>query len=66
MVYKTQNYWVFGLCPLSGILKTRKNNISETLSVLSSDEGETPTVLDPLERANLNHWTTRVRITMAI
>jgi hypothetical protein len=27
------NYWVFGLCPLSGILKTRKHNVSETGSV---------------------------------
>jgi hypothetical protein len=26
----TQNYWVFGLCPLYGILKTREHNISKT------------------------------------
>jgi hypothetical protein len=26
----SQNYWVFGLCPLSGILETRKHNVSET------------------------------------
>jgi hypothetical protein len=25
-----KNYWGFGLCPSSGILKTRKHNISET------------------------------------
>jgi hypothetical protein len=31
MVYNTQNYWVFGLCPLSGILKIREHNVSETL-----------------------------------
>jgi hypothetical protein len=30
MVHNTQNYWVFGLCPSSGILETRKHNISET------------------------------------
>jgi hypothetical protein len=30
MVYNTQNYWVFGLCPSSGILETRKHNVSET------------------------------------
>jgi hypothetical protein len=28
-----QNYWVFGFCPLSGIPKTRKHNVSETGSV---------------------------------
>jgi hypothetical protein len=31
--YGTKNYWVFGLCPLSSILKTRKHNVSETGSV---------------------------------
>jgi hypothetical protein len=30
MVYNTQNYWVFGLCSTSGILKTTKHNVSET------------------------------------
>jgi hypothetical protein len=30
MVYNTQNYWVFGLCLASGILKTREHNVSET------------------------------------
>jgi hypothetical protein len=29
----TQNYWVFGLCPSSVILETRKHNVSETGSV---------------------------------
>jgi hypothetical protein len=33
MMYNTQNYWVFGLCLLSGILQTRKHNILETESV---------------------------------
>jgi hypothetical protein len=28
-----QNYWVSGLCPSSGILETRKHNVSETGSV---------------------------------
>jgi hypothetical protein len=28
--------------------------------------GETPTLLGPLERANLNNWTTYVSITTAI
>jgi hypothetical protein len=28
-----QNYWVFGLCPSTGILGTRKHDVSETGSV---------------------------------
>jgi hypothetical protein len=53
-----QNHWVFGLCPSSSNLKTRKQNNSKIGSVLSSSgEGgmETPTLMDPLEIANLNH-----------
>jgi hypothetical protein len=36
MVYNTQNYWVFGLFPSSGIVGTRKHDVSETrfISVL--------------------------------
>jgi hypothetical protein len=31
MVYDIQDYWVFGLCPLSRILKKQKKyNVSET------------------------------------
>jgi hypothetical protein len=30
MVYDTQNYWGFGLCPLSGILEIKEHNVSET------------------------------------
>jgi hypothetical protein len=26
----SQNYWIFGLCPSSGILKTKKRNVSES------------------------------------
>jgi hypothetical protein len=54
---RSQNYWVFGLFPSSGILKTRKLDVSETGLFSSSGEGETPTLLGSLERANLNHWT---------
>jgi hypothetical protein len=28
-MYNIQNYWVFGLSPSSGILKTIKHNVSE-------------------------------------
>jgi hypothetical protein len=37
-----QNYWLFGICPSSGILESKKYNVSETgsVSVLrSSDSG---------------------------
>jgi hypothetical protein len=46
---------VFGLCPSSGILKTREHNVLETgpVSVLRW-RGETPTQLSPLERVNLS------------
>jgi hypothetical protein len=61
MVYNTQDYWSFGRCLSSGILETRRHNVSETPSVSVLRRGEeTPTLLGPLERANLNHWTTPV------
>jgi hypothetical protein len=43
MVYDTLNYLVFGLCPSSGILKTREYKVSETLCSLVfriSDDGQ--------------------------
>jgi hypothetical protein len=43
-----------------------REHISETGSLLSSGEGETPTLLGPLKRPNLNQWTTHVSITTAI
>jgi hypothetical protein len=55
VVYKTQNYWVFGFCPSSGILKKLENTVFRKLELfLSSGEGgDTP--LGPLQRANLNN-----------
>jgi isochorismate hydrolase len=43
MVYDTQNYWVSGLCPSSGILNIIKHNILETgsVSVLRCGQGDT-------------------------
>jgi hypothetical protein len=35
MVYKTQNYWVFGLCPSSGTLKTREHSSVNVVTRLS-------------------------------
>jgi hypothetical protein len=43
MVYNTQDYWVFGLCPSSDILKTQKNTFRKLDLFPSSGEGETPT-----------------------
>jgi hypothetical protein len=40
MVYNTQNYWVFGLCPSSGILKIRKHKVSENESDSFPGEGK--------------------------
>jgi hypothetical protein len=58
MVYNIQNYWVYGLYLSSEITNNKKkNNISETWSVFVFRWGEGDTHLDPLERANLNHWT---------
>jgi hypothetical protein len=52
MVYNAQNHWGSRLCPSSGILNTRKHNVSENV-------GKTPTLLErererERERANLN------------
>jgi hypothetical protein len=33
MVYNTKNYWVFGFCPATGILKAREYNVLEIESV---------------------------------
>jgi hypothetical protein len=57
VVYNTQNYWGFGLLPSSGILENKQHGVSELDVFPSSGEG------GPLERANLNHWTTPVRFT---
>jgi hypothetical protein len=56
MVYNTQNYWVFGLFPLSCILENRAFRKLDLFPSSGEDEGEdkkTPTLLGPLERANL-------------
>jgi hypothetical protein len=67
VVCNTQNYWVFALFPSSGILETIKHDVSETgsVSVLGWEGRKTPTQLGPLEGANLNHWTTPVRVSQS-
>jgi hypothetical protein len=52
MMRDIQNYCVFGLCLLFGILKTREQKL-DLLPFLG--ELETCTVLGPLERVNLSH-----------
>jgi hypothetical protein len=50
------NYWVFGLFPLSGILGSRKHDVSLTGRVSVFRWGRnTLTQLDFFERANLNY-----------
>jgi hypothetical protein len=50
-----QNYWVFGLLPSSGILGTRKHDVSETGSVSALRcGGKTPTQLGPLDLTTKN------------
>jgi hypothetical protein len=59
MVCNTQNYWVSALCLSSGILNTTFRKLGP---FPSSGEGrKTPTLLGPLERVNLNHWTSEGR-----
>jgi hypothetical protein len=43
----THNYWIFGLCPSSGILSTREHNVPETGAafVPRGGRGEIPTVI---------------------
>lgn len=50
----TMDYWIFGLCPLPGILnKTEEHNVSETGCFRHQVTGwETPTMLGPFERKN--------------
>jgi hypothetical protein len=63
MMYTTQNYWGFELCPSSGILGDTKHSISETGCFPSQMRGEIATLLGSLERTNFNHMTTPVRFT---
>jgi hypothetical protein len=56
MVYDIQDYWGFGLCPSSGILKNRRTQrFGKWICFRPQVSGqETPTQLGPLERASLN------------
>jgi hypothetical protein len=54
--FESQNYWVSERCPSSGILKTREHRFGKWVCFRPQLSGETPTVLGPLERANLSYW----------
>jgi hypothetical protein len=59
MVYNTQTellgFWTLFIIQYS---KKLENTMFQKLDLfLSSGERETPTLLGPLERANINHWT---------
>jgi hypothetical protein len=56
MVYSTQDYWVFGFFPSSGVLGSRNTTFRKVdLCPFSGEGEETTTQLGSLERANLNH-----------
>jgi hypothetical protein len=53
MVYNTYDYWVFWTFPSSGILETRKHDISETgcfRPQVKLGGNKTPTQLGPFEK----------------
>jgi hypothetical protein len=63
-----QNYWAFGLSPLSGVLGSRNMTFQKLdLFPSSGEDGQKiPAQLGPSERVNLNHWTTPVRVTQLL
>jgi hypothetical protein len=61
MVNNTRNFWVSGLYPSSGVWPTttfRKLDLFPSSGKRGGRGKKTPTQFGPLERANLNHWTT--------
>jgi hypothetical protein len=64
MVYNTQRYWVFGLCTSSGIFlnNNEKTQRFGNWICFSPQVREDTYSVCPLERANLNHWTTDITI----
>jgi hypothetical protein len=57
MMFNSQNNWICGRCPPSGILNNKETERFGKLMFQSpSERRETHTLLGPLERANVNHW----------
>jgi hypothetical protein len=63
-MYDTQ--LVFRLCPSSGILKTRNKHFRNWICFHLQVRGTDTYPVGPLERANLDHWTTHVKFTIVI
>jgi hypothetical protein len=63
-------FWVQSIIQHSKLYKTQRLGkwICSSLQVsgVGVGGGETPTLLRPLERVNLNHWTTHVILTTLI
>jgi hypothetical protein len=66
MVHNTQNYGVFGLRPSSGVLKPIKQCFENWICFRPQLKGKTRTLLGLLERVNLKHWTTHVRVRVTL
>jgi hypothetical protein len=64
MLCNTQNYWVFGLCPSSGIPETREQLFGNWICFRPHVRGEIRALLRPLERANLRTETDPVSETL--
>jgi hypothetical protein len=60
MVYSTLGFWTVSFDRNSKY--RRKQRFGNWLFPFSGEVGKTPTLLGPLERANLNHWTTHIRV----
>jgi hypothetical protein len=64
MMYHTPNFWTL---PIVWYSKKLEDTIFwKVYLFLSSGEGGAHTLLDPLEKANLNSWTAHVSITTGI
>jgi hypothetical protein len=60
--YRTQNYWVPGLCPSSYILETRKQRFGNCICFRS--QVKAPTHFGPSERADLQ-WVQWLRLDLS-
>jgi hypothetical protein len=61
-IYPIGDFWDSEFCPSSRILKERVPGTG-SVSVHGLNGGQAPTVLGPLERAYLSHWTIEFRFT---